>query len=96
MNTKTAFLKRQDVAYPTQANPRRLYGVKLFKDKDLDDLQDEVNAYLLNLPDVAKQNGWLVHVVETEMLLEKKNFVFKLLLYGTGNLDTNPVNPFPP
>ena len=57
-----SYLRRTDVTYTAQANPRGIYAVKHFEDADPDTLQDLVNVYLLALPEAAAQ--WKPHVVD--------------------------------
>ena len=58
------YLRRNDVGYPQQPNPRGIYATKYFEDEDPVVLQDAVNAYLLNLPEAT--TSWSPHLIDTQ------------------------------
>jgi hypothetical protein len=88
-----SFLKRQDVGYPQQSNPRDIYAVKLIEDADLDTLETWVNLYLLTLPDQTKE--WIPHIVDTQLLYYgtggNARFVMKITVYVSGTVTAVPI-----
>jgi len=88
-----SFLRRNDVGYPQQANPRAIYAVKHFQDADPEVLQDIVNTYLLNLPALALQ--WVPHVVDVKFYYTGTGGNARhhcwIELYATGTIDAPPI-----
>ncbi len=90
-----SYLKRHDVGYPKQPNPRGIYGIKLFEDSSLQAVEDTVNQYLLGLP--AQKAGWSPHLIDTEIMYYKASgpnprarFVIKLTIYASGTITESP------
>lgn len=90
-----SYLKRNDVSFPQQPNPRGIYAVKLFEDEDLDALETLVNLYLLALPEAT--GSWSPHLVS----LEYDNYttvppmptlfhVCTITLYAAGTITAPP------
>jgi hypothetical protein len=88
----TSYLKRQDLGYPQQANPRQVYGVKMFENADLATLETIVNAYLIALP--VQTKAWIPHLVDTQLLHYGTGggakFVMKLTVYASGTITGVP------
>jgi hypothetical protein len=89
-----SYLRRNDVGYPKQPNPRYIYGVKIFENVDLAALQTEVNLYLLDIPDTT--DLWAPHVVDTQLMTYTSiigtptiTFVMKITFYLTGTISAN-------
>ena len=60
----SGYLRRNDVGYPQQPNPRGIYAVQYFEDADPEALKDLVNAYLFELPEATGR--WVPHLISTE------------------------------
>lgn len=88
-----SYLRRQDVGYPQQSNPRALYGVKHFSDGDPDVLEELVNEYLLALPALAKK--WVPHILEMNFYHTGTggNALHHcwVEIYATGSIDAPPI-----
>jgi hypothetical protein len=86
------YLKRLEIGYPTQANPRYVYAVKMIEADDTDLLQAAVNTFLYNLPDLT--NEWSPHLIDTQLLTYGTGvntvFVMKITLYISGTTLTDP------
>lgn len=86
------FLRRTDVGYPPQPNPRALYGVKHLENIDPDVLENEINAYILSLPEITDR--WVPHLVETQYYVTGSGVNLRhhcwLTVYATGTLSTSP------
>jgi hypothetical protein len=89
----SGFLKRQDVQYPQQSNPRDIYAVKMIEDADLNTLETFVNLYLLTLPDQTKD--WVPHIIDTQLLHYGTGggarFVMKITVYVSGTVNAVPI-----
>jgi len=86
------FLRRQDVGYPRLPNPRAIYAVRYFEDKDPVILADLVNNYLLELP--TETARWVPHLVSSEFGYKgagnnAKHFCW-LTLYAAGAINSSP------
>ena len=86
------FLRRQDVGYPRQPNPRAIYAVRYFEDEDPLQLADIVNIYLLEVP--TETPKWVPHLISTEFGYKgtgnnAKHYCW-LTLYAAGTITTSP------
>jgi hypothetical protein len=90
------WLKRLEIGYPQQPNPRYMYSVKLFEQTSLALLQADVNEFLFTLPDTTQI--WSPHLIDTQLLTYTSVvgppvtiFVMKVTLYISGTQLTPPV-----
>lgn len=89
------FLKRHDVGYPRQANPRGIYAVKMFQEEVLQDLEDVVNTYLLDLPEDTGR--WVPHIVSVQYFshitpqMATLMHICTITIYATGTITTPPI-----
>jgi hypothetical protein len=90
------FLKRQDVAYPQQSNPRALYAAKLLEAPTLPELETAVNQYLFGLP--SQTPRWNPHVISSQLLhyelssgpQPRERFVMNITVYAVGTIAEPP------
>jgi hypothetical protein len=92
------YLKRIEVAYPQQPNPRYMYAVQIIEAPDIETLQALTNEFLFTLPDTTPI--WAPHLIDTQMLQYGTGaglvFVMKITLYISGTQLTPPIpNPIP-
>ena len=92
-----SYLRRLEVGYPPKSGSLvGTYGIKIFTNEDLADLQNEVNDWLVELPQTSDE--WVPHVMDTEY----SNFVstqgqpttthlIKITLFLVGRVSTTPV-----
>jgi hypothetical protein len=87
------YLKRLEIGYPQQPNPRYMYSVKLFEQDSLALLQADVNEFLFTLPDTTPI--WSPHLIDTQLLTYGTGvntvFAMKITLYISGTQLTPPV-----
>jgi hypothetical protein len=87
------WLKRLEIGYPTQPNPRYMYAVQLIEAPDIDTLQALTNEFLFSLPDSTPV--WSPHLIDTQMVTYGTGvntvFVMKITLYISGTQLTPPI-----
>ena len=89
-----SYLKRHDVGYPRQPNPRGIYAVKYFENEDPVALSDIINVYLLALPEATA--SWVPHLVSTEFGHYVDTAPPKIIhtawitLFATGTITVSP------